>query len=432
MIKKTFSILLCGVLSVGLLAGCSSAAATASSGTSTAAASSASQSAAESKTVSAASSVSSTSSKAESAAASSSSGLKPVSKDSIKVGFVYLSDESDEGYTYNFIQGRKELQKNLGLKDDQIIEKTNVGEDATCATAIEDLVSQGCNIIFATSFAFEDYMLQVAEKYPDVQFCHATGYKSAVSDLKNVHNYFPSIYEGRYLEGIIAGMKTKTNKIGCVGAFKYAEIISGDAAFYLGAKSVNPNVTMEVKYTNTWADPTVEGETAQALIDDGCDVINQDTDSAAPATTAEKNGVWQLGYNTEMTSKAPNASICSTRCDWGVYEQEAIQHVIDGTEIPKDSSDGLANGSVVMTDYNQALMPDGAADKVEAARQAIIAGTLHVFDTSSFTVGGAPLTTVTNDFGVEFIKDGYFHEQEIGFGGSAPAFDKIIDGVSET
>ncbi len=218
-----------------------------------------------------------------------------IPKDEIKVGFVHVSDPSDMGYTYNQDLGTQEMQEALGLSDDQIVNKYNVPEGAECDTALRELVDAGCNIIFATSFGFEDYVLEVAAEYPDIQFCHATGYQAASSGLSNVHNYFASIYEGRYLAGIAAGLKTETNKLGYVAAFPFAEVISGYTAFYLGAKSVNPDVTMDIMYTNSWNDPTVESQVAKALIDRGCDVISQHSDSTAPATTAEENGVWQVG-----------------------------------------------------------------------------------------------------------------------------------------
>lgn len=212
--------------------------------------------------------------------------------DEIKLGFVHVSDPSDMGYTYNHDKGTQKMKEDLGLRDDQIINKYNTPEGAECETAVRELVEAGCNLIFCTSFGHEDYMLLVAEEYPDVQFCHATGYKAASSGLDNVHNYFGRIYQARYLSGIAAGLRTETNKLGYVSAMPFAECISGYTAFYLGAKSVNPDVTMMVGYTNSWNDPTVESQVAQSLIDAGCDVICQHADSTATQTTAEANGVW--------------------------------------------------------------------------------------------------------------------------------------------
>ena len=417
--KKLLSIALCAAMASTLLVGCQSAAQSASSTAATA-----------SKATSTAST--GTASAAATAAPAEETPPAAVAKDKVKVGFIYVGDNTDHGYTSNFMDGTAEMKKDLGLTDDQVIEKTNIGEDSTCETALKELAEAGCNIIFATSFGFEDYVEQVAPNYPDVQFCHATGYQCASDQNGNTHNYFPQIYEARYLTGIIAGLKTKTNKIGYVAAMPYSEVISGYTAFYLGAKSVNPKVTMEVQYTNKWNDANLESQLAQAMIDDGCDVLGQHADSAATATVCEKAGVWQIGYNSDMRDKAPNASICSCRCDWGKYAEYAVQSVIDGKAIPQDWTAGLNDDAVVVTPYNDTLMPEGAADKVETAKAAIKGGTLHVFDVSTFTVGGKAISSAKSAAGTELIADGYLHEQEIGYGGSSPAWpsDDIIDGIT--
>jgi len=417
--KKIVSVLCASAMVMGLLSGCQSAAQSGSASTTAAAAAGTTAAAAAGS--------------ATTAAAAATAG---VAKDKIKVGFLYVGDDTDQGYTSNFMDGTKEMKKALGLSDSQVIEKTNVKEDSSCETALKELADGGCNIIFATSFGFEQFVEQVAPDYPNVQFCHATGYQCATDKLENTHNYFPQIFEARYLTGIIAGMRTKSNKIGYVAAMPYSEVMSGYTAFYLGAKSVNPNVTMEVQYTNSWNDPNMESQLAQALIDDGCDVLGQHADSAATATVCEKNKVWQIGYNSDMRDKAKNASICSCRCDWGIYAQYAVQCVIDGKAIDQDWTAGLKDNAVVLTEYNDALMPDGAKDKVETAKKAIIDGSLHVFDTSKFMVGGKAETTFKSAGGAEMVKDGYFHEQEIGFGGSSPAWPSakdntwIVDGIT--
>ena len=205
-----------------------------------------------------------------------------VTKEELKVGFVHIGDESDMGYTYNMVQGVKEMQANLGLSDDQIITKYNIPENDACADALNDLIDRECDIIFATSFGFGDYVTMAARENPDIQFCHATGTQAHTEELPNLHNCFANIYEGRYLAGIAAGMKAKeigNPKLGYVGAYPYAEVISGYTAFYLGAKSVYPEVTMDVIYTNTWNDASLESQTAQALIDRGCGVVSQHSDS---------------------------------------------------------------------------------------------------------------------------------------------------------
>ena len=343
-----------------------------------------------------------------------------IAKEDIKVGFVHISDPSDMGYTYNQDLGTQEMQKELGLSDDQIVNKYNVPEGAECDTALRELVDAGCNIIFATSFGYEDYVKEVAAEYPDIQFCHATGLQAKDSGLDNFHNYFASIYEGRYLAGIAAGMKTESNKLGYVAAFPFAEVISGYTAFYLGAKSVNPDVTMDIMYTNSWNDPTVESQVAKALIERGCDVISQHSDSTAPATTAEENGVWQVGYNNDMSEAAPNASLISPRIDWGIYVTEAVQAVIDGEEIPVDWCKGYKDGAVYLSPLNEAIAAEGTQEAIDEAAAAMEAGELHVF--------AGPLKGVSPE-GEEYeVKEGeYYHEQEEQ---SAPSWLYIIDGCN--
>lgn len=346
--------------------------------------------------------------------------VEAVSVENIKVGFVHVSDPSDMGYTYNHDLGTKAMQEALGLTDDQIVNKFNVPEGAECDTALRELVDAGCNIIFATSFGFEDYVKEVAAEYPEIQFCHATGYQAAGSGLSNMHNYFASIYEARYLAGIAAGLKTETNKLGYVAAFPFAEVISGYTAFYLGAKSVNPDVTMEIMYTNSWNDPTVEAQVAKALIEKGCDVVSQHSDSTAPATTAEDNGVWQVGYNNDMIDAAPNASLISARINWGIYVTEAVEAVINGEAIPADWCKGLADGAVYLSPLNTAIAAEGTQEAIDAAAEAIKSGELKVF--------AGPLKGVSPE-GVELeVAEGdYFHEQEEA---SAPSWCYIVEGCS--
>ncbi len=343
-----------------------------------------------------------------------------VSVENIKVGFVHVSDPSDMGYTYNHHVGTLAMQEALGLRDDQIINKFNVPEGAECDTAIRELVDAGCNIIFATSFGFEDYVKEVAAEYPEIQFCHATGYQAASSGLSNMHNYFASIYEARYLAGIAAGLKTETNKLGYVAAFPFAEVISGYTAFYLGAKSVNPDVTMEIMYTNSWNDPTVESQVAKALIEKGCDVVSQHSDSTAPATTAEDNGVWQVGYNNDMIEAAPKASLISARINWGIYVTEAVEAVINGETIPTDWCKGLADGAVYLSPLNTDIAAEGTQEAIDAAAEAIKSGELHVF-------AGALTGTSPEGEAIEIAEGEYFHEQEEA---SAPSWSYIVEGCN--
>ena len=347
-----------------------------------------------------------------------------IAKEDLKVGFVHISDPSDKGYTYNHDLGTQEMVKALGLSEDQVINKYNVKENESCETALRELVEAGCQLIFATSFGFVDYVMAVAAEYPDVQFCHATGTQAAGSGLDNVHNYFASIFEARYLAGIAAGLKTENNHLGYVGAYPFAEVISGFTAFYLGAKSVNPDVTMEVMYTDSWNDPTKEAQVAQALIDRGCDVISQHCDSTAPATTAEQNGVWQVGYNADMIDAAPNASLISARINWGIYVTYATQCVIDGKAIDVDWCKGYADGAVYLSPLNTAIAAEGTQEAIDAAAKELVDGTRHVFD--------GPLSGVGTDFDgneitVDIPEGEYYHESEEQ---SAPSFCYIIPGIS--
>ena len=355
-----------------------------------------------------------------------------VAKEERKVGFVHIGDESDMGYTYNLVQGVKEMQANLGLSDDQIITKYNIPENDACADALNDLIDRECDIIFATSFGFGDYVTMAARENPDIQFCHATGTQAHTEDLPNLHNCFANIYEGRYLAGIAAGMKAKeigNPKLGYVGAYPYAEVISGYTAFYLGAKSVYPEVTMDVIYTNTWNDASLESQTAQALIDRGCGVVSQHSDSTGPATTAEMNGAFQVGYNADMTEAAPGASLLSTRIDWGIYFTEAVQAVLDGKEIPKDWSQGYADGAVLLTPLNEAIAAEGTQEAIEAAEAGLKDGSLQVFAGPlhgvSYNPDGSEKDVLDLAEGEAFI------ESDVAGGKtSAPYFDYIVDGIT--
>lgn len=335
--------------------------------------------------------------------------------DEIKIGFVHISDPSDMGYTYNHNRGTEKMMKELGLEKDQVINKFNIPEGAECETAIRELVEQGCNIIFATSFGFEDYMLKVAKEYPEIEFCHATGFKAADSGLKNMHNYFGSIYQARYLSGIAAGLKTESNILGYVTAMPFAECISGFDAFYLGAKSVNPDVTMLVMYTNSWNDPTKEAQVAQALIDRGADVIGQHCDSTAPATTAEANGVFHVGYNSDMREAAPEASLTSAVWDWSIYLEYAVKRVSENKAIRVDWSKGLKEGAVDISELNEDLIAEGTEEAIEEARKKIEEGDWDVF--------AGPLK---DNEGKEVVKEDEIFKEER----SAPSFDHILEGIT--
>ena len=361
---------------------------------------------------------------------------KGIAKEDLKVGVIYIGDEN-EGYTAAHMKGIDEMEEKLGLDDSQIIEKTLIGEDEGCYDAAADLADQGCQIIFANSFGHETYILEAAGEYPEVQFCHATGTQAASSGLSNMHNYFTTIYEARYVSGVVAGLKLNEMiedgtvkedacKMGYVGAFPYAEVISGYTAFYLGAKSVCPSVTMEVKYTNSWASFDLEKECADALISDGCVLISQHADTTGAPTACEAAGVPCVGYNIDMTSVAPNTALTSASMDWGVYYTYAVQCMLDGTAIDTDWCKGFAEGADKITALNDKTVAEGTEEKVKEVEDALIDGSLHVFDTSAFTVDGKELDTYKKG-DTEYISDGYFHESEYG---SAPAFDIAIDGIT--
>lgn len=359
-----------------------------------------------------------------------------VALEDVKVGVIYIGDEN-EGYTAAHMAGIDEMAASLGLDESQVIEKTLIGEDEGCMDAACDLADQGCQIIFANSFGHETYMMEAAAEYPDVQFCHATGYQAASSGLANMHNYFTSVYESRYVSGVVAGMKVNEmiadGKItedqallGYVGAYPYAEVISGYTAFYLGAKSVCPSVTMEVKYTNSWASFDLEKECAEALIADGCVLISQHADTTGAPTACEAAGVPVVGYNVSMIETAPTQALTSASINWGPYYTYAVQCVLDGQAIDTDWCQGYNEGADKITELNEAAIAEGTVEKVAEVEAAIKDGSLKVFDTSTWTVNGETLDTYEKN-GVEYISDGYFHESEYG---SAPAFDIQIDGIN--
>ena len=362
---------------------------------------------------------------ASSEASSESSALTPVAKEDLKIGFVHISDPSDKGYTYNHDLGTQKMVKDLGLNEDQIINKYYTAEGDATTTALQELVDQGCQIIFATSFGFEPYVVEMAKAHPEIQFCHATGEQAAEVNLPNYHNYFTGIHEVRYLTGIAAGMKLNElgeTKLGYVAAFPYAECISAYSAFYLGAKSVCPEATMDVIYTQQWNDPTTEAQVAQKLIDSGCVVLGQDADSTATATTAENNGVFQVGYNSDMIEAAPKASLISARSDWSIYLDYAVQCVIDGKAIDTDWCQGLADGAVYLSPLNTDIAAEGTQDALDEATEKIKSGELEVF--------AGPLkgtNTVEGGEDLDIAEGEAFHES---VDRSAPYFTYILEGVN--
>ena len=363
--------------------------------------------------------------------------------DAMKVGLICLHDENST-YDLNFINAFNESCEKLGVTG---IVKTNVPEGQECFDTAGELVDEGCTVIFADSFGHEDFMIQAAKEYPDVQFCHATGTKAHTEGLGNYHNAFAAIYEGRFLAGVAAGMKLNeikeagnlkgdVPKMGYVGAFTYAEVVSGYTSFYLGAKSVCPDVVMDVTFTGSWYDETAEKEGATKLINDQkCDLISQHADSMGAPTACENAGIPDVSYNGSTVDACPNTFIVASKINWSPYYEYVINAVQNGEAMDPDWTGTIATGSVELTEINEQAAAPGTVEKVEETKAALEAGTLHVYDTSTFTVEGAPLETYKADVDTdpayegdtEVISDGYFHESEYR---SAPYFDLQIDGIN--
>ena len=368
-----------------------------------------------------------------------------VAKEDIKIGLICLHDEN-MGYDANFIDSLKAAAANLGLDESQ---------EAYDAAA--DLADMGCQYVFADSFGHEDYIIQAATEFPEVQFSHATGTKAQSAGLDNFHNAFASIYQGRFAAGYAAGLKLNEMiesgkitedqaKVGYVGAFPYAEVISGYTATFLGIRYACPSATMTVKFTNSWGDQALEQEAATALIaTDGCVLMSEHADTVGAPTACEDNGVPNVGYNIPFTAVAPNTALISSRINWTPYMQMAIESIMKGESFPTDIALGMAHGAVELTELNENVAAEGSAEKIQEVLAKLESGELQVFDTSTFTVNGmtAEEYVQTEDYlqdtanggfnaavhqvAAEYVKDGYFHESEFQ---SAPYFDLPIDGIT--
>ncbi len=342
--------------------------------------------------------------------------------DTIKIGHVHINDEAEQGYSTAHINAINQMAAALGIPAENVIGKYNVTEDAACESALRELAEAGCNIIFADSFGFEDYVIEVAKDYPNIQFCHATGVQASTCGLDNVSNYFGKIFQARYLSGIVAGMATESNILGYVSAQEFAECVSGYTGFYLGAKSVNPDVTMNVIYTNNWYDVTAETQAAQALIASGADVLGQHADSTATQAACEADGnAYGIGYNTDMSAAAPNANLCSVVWDWTPAYTYFVECLLNGEDCPSDWSGDLASGMVDIV-YNDAAMAtlancDEIKAAVEAARTAIVNGELNVF--------AGPLVDVD---GNEVVAEGDFYNES--GESSAPSWFYVLQGIN--
>ncbi len=382
---------------------------------------------------------------------------KSSSGSGFKVGVVLVGDEN-EGYTYAHIKGIKEACSKLGLSEDSVIWYYNVPEDETCKDKCVDLAEQGCKLVITNSYGHQSYTKEAAKLYPDVTFVAMTGDQAKVSDLPNLCNAFTRVYESRYVSGIVAGMKVKELveagkltdknydadgkvKIGYVGAYTYAEVISGFTAFYLGARSVYPDLSMEVWYTGSWFSLTDEAAAAEKLVADGCVIIGQHADStgAPSAIEAALNAgttVYSVGYNIDMLKAAPNAALTSATNVWEVYYEYAIGTAMKGEKVAQNWAEGYNLGAVEITPLGPNVAP-GTKEAVDAAEAALKAGTLQVFDTSTFTIDGGK--TLDHFFAIdtdgdfagdieEVVFDGYFHES---YAQSAPAFNLAVDGITQ-
>lgn len=373
----------------------------------------------------------------------------------IKIGMLCLHDKNST-YDKNFITAMEEVQRELGLRDDQVIIKTGIPEDDTCYQEAMNLVDAGCNIIFADSFGHEAYMLKAAKQAPKVLFAHATGTRAHTENLPNFVNAFASIYEGRFLAGVAAGLKlnemiaankftAEEAKMGYVGAYTYAEVISGYTSFYLGAKSVCPTVTMDVTFTGSWYDETAESNAATALINGGCKLISQHADSMGAPNACETAKVPNVSYNGSTFSACPDTFIVSSRINWAPYYKYLAEQIVNAkgdvnkANVAKDWTGTIATGSVELTAFGKAATA-GTAEKVAEIKAKLMNGTLNVFDTATFTVNGKKLETYmanvnfeddgtgkdNNKADTQVVENGVFFESKHR---SAPYFDVEIDGI---
>ena len=374
----------------------------------------------------------------------------------VKIGLICVHDVNS-GYDAAHIEGLTAACEELGIDvDSQVVFKYNIAEDQNCYDAAVDLAEQGCNIIFSDSYGHQTYMLQAAREYSDITFVSCTGDQAGVAGLDNFKNIFPYTYESRYVSGVVAGMKLKElmdagtvtdPKVGYVGAFPYAEVVCGYTAFLLGIQSVVPEAYMEVQYTNSWYDPVAEGEAANILMADGCVIIGQHADSTgAPSAVQEAQDkgtvAYSVGYNIDMLSVAPTAALTSAQNNWSVLYKATLEKFIAGEEIPADYATGHANNAVMISALGESCA-EGTQEAVDAAWAGIDDGSLKVFDTSKFTVGGQTVTEYEVNFSIidfatgdvvfegpteNVIADGAFQESVYR---SAPYFDLRIDGITE-
>ena len=365
-----------------------------------------------------------------------------VAPSDLKVGFIFLHTEQST-YDKNFIDAAITACKEMNV---EMVQKTDIPESNACYDAAVELIEvEECDIIFADSFGHESFLIQAAEEYPEVEFCHATGTQAHTAGLDNFHNAFASIYQGRYAAGVVAGLKLNEMidagkitadqaKMGYVGAFTFAEVMSGYTSFYLGAKSVCPTVTMDVKFTGSWYDETKEKAAAEALINGGCVLISQHADSMGAPTACENAGVPNVSYNGSTAAACPETFLISSRINWVPYFKYMIGQVLKGEAIAADWTGTLETGSVVLTEMGKNVA-EGTQEKLDAVLAGLKDGTINVFDTANFTVKGEKLTSYMADVDTddkftpdtEAIENGIFMESKYR---SAPYFAEEIDGIT--
>ena len=377
-----------------------------------------------------------------------------IAKEDVKVGLICLHDEN-MGYDANFIDSMKGALANLGIDESQLTIKTNIPESQEAYDAAVDLAESGCQYIFADSFGHEDYIILAASEYPEIQFSHATGFKAQSTGLSNYHNAFASIYEGRFAAGYAAGLKLNEMiaegkitedqaKVGYVGAFPYAEVISGYTSTFLGIRYACPSATMTVKFTNSWGDQALEQEAATALIASGCVLMSEHADTVGAPTACEDAGVPNVGYNISFAAVAPNTALISSKINWTPYMQMGIEKVMAGEEFGADLCFTMGDGAVMLTGLNENVAAEGTAEKLDEIMAKLESGELKVFDTSTFTVNGMTaeeyvqtedylqdtanggFNAATHQIAAQYVTDGYFHESEFQ---SAPYFDLPVDGI---
>lgn len=366
----------------------------------------------------------------------------------LKVGLILLHPAASSTYDKNFREAFEAAQAKLGF---QAVIKENIPEGKECQDTAEEMAEQGCDIVFADSFGHEDFMIAAAKNFPNTMFCHATGVKAATEGVANYYNAFASIYEGRFLAGVTAGLKLKAMyynetaenvpdefaKIGYVGAYPYAEVVSGYTSFYLGVKSIVPNATMEVAYTNEWYHEAKEKTAAELLIGRGAKLLSQHADSYGAPNACQEAGIPNVSYNGSTLEQCPTTFLVSSKINWQPYYEHVIDCLLNKKTLEKDYVGTFETGSVQLTEFSPNCA-EGTKEYVENVKAQLLAGTKHVFDTSTFTVGGAapseencaPNKEYTFNYpaGTKFIEGGYYHESDYR---SAPSFDVRIDGIVE-